>query len=156
MIIWRKPINRARRIKYYMKDLMQDNIGIVNVRLFGKFSVEYKSQVLAYEDMRSEMVTKLLAYILVNNSKAISVQELIDILWVDDEIINPVGALKNLIYRLRNVLKSKFDDEKFIVSSRGTYSWNPKIKVKLDIEEIEQLYYSSKDSSLSYDNKINT
>ena len=82
---------------------------IVKVKMFGKFSVEYKSKQLSYDDMRSEMVTKLLAYILVNNSKVISVQELIDVLWVDDEIINPIGALKNLVYRLRNILKKKLE-----------------------------------------------
>jgi DNA-binding SARP family transcriptional activator len=127
---------------------MKNNKAVVSVKLFGEFSIEYKSQILAYDDMRSEMVTKLLAYILVNNSKTISVQELIDVLWVDDEIINPVGALKNLVYRLRNILKSKLGDEQFILSSRGTYSWNPKYTIELDTVNIEQLYYKSKDSKL--------
>lgn len=131
-----------------------NDIQIVKVKMFGKFSVEYKSKQLSYDDMRSEMVTKLLAYILVNNSKVISVQELIDVLWVDDEISNPIGALKNLVYRLRNILKKKLGDEQFILSSRGTYSWNPKYKIELDIEQIEQLYYKSKDSSLTVKGKI--
>ena len=113
---------------------------IVKVKMFGKFSVEYKSKQLSYDDMRSEMVTKLLAYILVNNSKVISVQELIDVLWVDDEISNPIGALKNLVYRLRNILKKKLGDEQFILSSRGTYSWNPKYKIELDIENSEPIF----------------
>ena len=128
----------------------------VNVKLFGKFSVEYKSNILLYDDMRSEMVTKLLAYILVNNSKAISVQELVDVLWVDDEIINPIGALKNLVYRLRNILKNKLGDEQFILSSRGTYSWNPQYQIQLDTEKIEQMYYKSKESNLSQKERIAT
>ena len=133
---------------------MINNKAVVNVKMFGEFSIEYKSQVLAYDDMRSEMVTKLLAYILVNNSKTISVQELIDVLWVDDEIINPVGALKNLVYRLRTILKTKLGNEQFILSSRGTYSWNPEYKIVLDTEQIEQLYYKSKDSKVKKEERI--
>ena len=134
--------------------MTSSNKQIVKVKMFGKFSIEYKSKQLSYDDMRSEMVTKLLAYIVVNHSKVISVQELIDVLWVDDEIINPIGALKNLVYRLRNILKNKLGNEQFILSSRGTYSWNPEYEIELDIEKIEQLYYKSKDSRVKHNEKI--
>jgi DNA-binding SARP family transcriptional activator len=103
--------------------------------------------------MRSEMVTKLLAYILVNSSKAISVQELIDVLWVDDEVNNPVGALKNLVYRLRNVIKECLGEDSFIISSRGNYGWNNDIPMVLDIEQVEELYHKSKQTLTSKKNK---
>ena len=119
--------------------MTSSNKQIVKVKMFGKFSIEYKSKQLSYDDMRSEMVTKLLAYIVVNHSRVISVQELIDVLWVDDEIINPIGALKNLVYRLRNILKNKLGNEQFILSSRGTYSWNPEYEIELDIENSEPI-----------------
>ena len=94
-----------------------------------------------------------MVYLLINHKKAISVQELIDVLWVDDEVNNPIGALKNLVYRLRNVIKECLGEDNFIISSRGNYGWNNDIPMVLDIEQVEELYHKSKSSSVSKNNK---
>lgn len=106
---------------------------------FGQFRVTYKGIVLTEEAVRSEMLTKLLTYILLHRKRSISVRELSEVLWGNEDASdNPTGALKNLMYRLRNVLKKNFGDaEQFVLTSLGAYCWNPAIPVKLDTEEFE-------------------
>ncbi len=125
----------------------------MKVNMLGGFSIEYSGNTLSYKDIRSERLTKLLVYLLINHKKAISVQELIDVLWVDDEVNNPVGALKNLVYRLRNVIKECLGEDNFIISSRGNYGWNNDIPMVLDIEQVEELYHKSKQALTSKKNK---
>ena len=125
----------------------------MKVNMLGGFSIEYSGNTLSYKDIRSERLTKLLVYLLINHKKAISVQELIDVLWVDDEVNNPVGALKNLVYRLRKVIKNCLGEDDFIISSRGNYGWNNNIPLEMDIEYIEDLFNKSKERSVSNKNK---
>lgn len=112
-------------------------IVIFTVSLLGKFQILYKGNVLHDGNVRSAMLVKLLAYLLLNRAHASSVQELSDALWQENETENPAGALKNLMYRLRKILKRTFGEEEFIRTNRGAYSWNPEIRVLIDTEEFE-------------------
>lgn len=87
--------------------------------------------------MRSDMLTKLLVYILIHREHPITIQELADALWSEDETDNPAGALKNLMYRLRSTMKKNLGDTDYILTSRGVYYWNPEVKVSFDIEQFE-------------------
>lgn len=108
----------------------------LTVQLFGCFQVKCKDAVLNTANMRSEMLTKLLGYLLSHKDKVLTVQELVEVLWPDLELHNPGnGALKNLMYRLRNLLKKTFGDYDYVLSTRGTYRWNPAIVVYPDTEE---------------------
>lgn len=89
------------------------------------------------EDMHSDMLLKLLVYLLMHRERTLSFQELADALWEEEETGNPVGALKNLMYRLRGILKKHFGEQNFILTARGSYLWNPDIEVLLDTEEFE-------------------
>ncbi len=117
---------------------------IIAVNLLGKFQMIDEVQRLNSEDMRSDMLLKLLIYMLMNRTHVISVQELSEALWEDDETENPAGALKNLVYRLRGILKKHFGERDYIRTARGGYFWNEEIKAVLDIEEFEQLCEKAK------------
>lgn len=67
--------------------------------------MEGMSARLDEDTFHSEMMTKLLVYILCYRKKEMPIQELTEALWDEDESDNPTGALKNLMYRLRNLLK---------------------------------------------------
>ncbi|RHP36243.1 BTAD domain-containing putative transcriptional regulator [Lachnotalea sp. AF33-28] len=108
------------------------------VNLFGQFQVISSKGVLNEDNIRSEMVAKLLAYLLSHHGSIIPVQELSDAMWSEDETENPVGALKNLAYRLRNVLKEILGESNYILTGRGSYYWNPEIPVYVDAEEFEE------------------
>ena len=81
------------------------------------------------------IIIRLLAYFVCYWKKELSVQELVDVFWENEKSDNPAGALKNLIYRLRTVLKKTWPDMEFILTGRSSYRWNPKIPLLIDAEE---------------------
>ncbi|MBS7302821.1 MAG: winged helix-turn-helix domain-containing protein [Lachnospiraceae bacterium] len=117
------------------------------VNSLGKFELTDGKQVLNDENLRSDMLKKLLVYLLTHREHPITIQELSDALWQEDEIDNPAGALKNLMYRLRAILKKNISDASFVITCQGAYAWNAEIEVNLDIERFEEYYKIAKASS---------
>ena len=86
---------------------MQDQI--IYVTMFNNFTMNYNNIILGKDQMKSKKLFKLLVYLLYYHQRFISSEELIDILWYEDEVENPIAALKNLIYRLRTLLKQQLN-----------------------------------------------
>ncbi|MEG0378024.1 MAG: BTAD domain-containing putative transcriptional regulator, partial [Eubacterium sp.] len=103
----------------------------------GGFNIIGKGVMLNEENIRSEMMTKLFIYILWHHQKEITVQELAETLWQEDESDNPAGALKNLMYRLRTFIKKSWGENDFILTGRGSYIWNQDISISIDVEIFE-------------------
>lgn len=125
----------------------------IYIGMFGEFNIESHGKRLNENDIRSNQMIKLLAYLLISRKRTVSVYELCDVLWNETEIDNPAGALKNLVYRLRNLLK-RIGDKKFILNVKGIYSWNSEIPVVLDFELFEEKYQTAKKEGLSLEEKI--
>lgn len=117
---------------------------ILTVQTLGKFQLSDSGKRLDEDTMRSDMLARLLLYLLLHREHPVTVQELSEALWDEEETENPAGALKNLMYRLRNLLKKHLDDSEYIVTGRGAYSWNLEIPVWLDVEQFEQYYENAK------------
>lgn len=128
----------------------------LTVKMFGKFQVENEKGILNKENMRSEMLTRLLAYMISRREKDMTAQELIDVLWPDDQSDNPAGALKNLMYRLRKLMSRIWGDGgKYIVTGRGAYQLNPEFVFHIDIEEFEECcrqVFNSEDPAVQQEN----
>ena len=140
-----------------MDEIKNDDIPggkILRVNMLGRLEVINSIGVLNDDNIRSEMVTRLFSYFLCHRDKMISVLELSDVLWPDDRSENPTGALKNLIYRLRNIVKNTLGNSDFILTGRGTYFWNKNIKVELDVEQFEQYVYEAKISNRTDDENV--
>lgn len=119
---------------------------MLTVKSFGKFQITYGEHILNDELLRSDMLKKLLMYMLTHREHPASIQELSEALWQEDEIDNPAGALKNLMYRLRTVMKKYISDDKFIITSQGSYAWNNEIEVEVDAEQFEEYCKNAKGS----------
>ena len=112
----------------------------MDVSLFGSFQITYHGICLDEQGIHSSKMAALLSYFLIYNDRKISTTELNDILWEDDSnISNPLSALKNLMYRLRSLLKKEFKTADMIITGKGSYYWNPQIKVHLDTDSFEEL-----------------
>ena len=120
----------------------------VEVTLFGAFQIQYQGNVLDENDMHSSKLVALFSYMMIYHDRSIAVTEIMDILWSNEEISNPRNALKNLTYRLRKVLQSAFGVFDFFLTQRGSYSWNPKYELKLDIEQFEIMEKELKESNV--------
>ncbi len=117
---------------------------MIIVKSLGKFEISDDLHIMNDEIIRSDMVKKLFMYLLTHRDYAATVQELSEALWREDEVDNPAGALKNLMYRLRTLLKKNLGDAPYIITSQGSYGWNPEIEVELDIEKFEEYYKRAK------------
>lgn len=116
---------------------MEEMQGKIYIQMFEHLKVEGLGGALDENSIRSDMLNKLLAYLLCH-PKEISAQELIDVLWYDEESDNPAGALKNLVYRLRTMLKKEWPDVEFIITGRGSYKWNTNIPFVTDVGMFEK------------------
>ncbi|MGN0485458.1 MAG: BTAD domain-containing putative transcriptional regulator [Lachnospiraceae bacterium] len=110
----------------------------------GKFQLSNQNACINDDSIRSDRLTKLLVYFILYRHQNPSLEELSCALWQENETDNPMGALKNLVYRLRTVLKKQFGEQAYIITSRGSYHWNPKVEVSVDVEELEQLYQNTR------------
>ncbi|MCR4924115.1 MAG: hypothetical protein K5931_08935 [Lachnospiraceae bacterium] len=84
--------------------------------------------------------TKLLiSYLLINKNRAVPHGELFELLWSGEDYSNPGTALRTLLYRYRSLVDSvgvkELSDS--IISKRGTYQWNQKLDVDIDIYDFE-------------------
>ena len=117
-----------------MVKMQKDNM---YVNMFGHFQMSGMGGSMEEDSIRSDMLTKLLVYITYHHKKEITIQELVDVLWQDEESDNPAGALKNLVYRLRTLLRKNWEGKEFILTGRSSYKWNPEIFIETDADRFE-------------------
>lgn len=109
----------------------------LKMQLFGSFKLDNGEAVLGEENLRSNKPVRLLVYLLLNREHTLTHRQLIEVFWEGDAK-NPKGALKTLMYRIRNELKV-LGDEKFICTFPGAYRWNPEIEIEADFEQFEKM-----------------
>lgn len=111
------------------------------IQMLGGCSLRYGTRIVDDRTYRSKKLWTLLEYMIAFRDRQISQDELIALIYPDEKSANPAGALKTLVYRIRNML----DDLQYISShdmilvSRGTYSWNNELDFELDVDRFEQL-----------------
>lgn len=125
------------------------------VSMLGGFEICINGECVTEEVNRAQKMWRLLAYIIVHKDKMMAKDELIDMLWQDEEIENPNSALKNLLYRIRMTLKEHniSQGQDVIIAKGGAYSWNPKIPCQVDFERFEQLYEEAKNDTTHLETK---
>ena len=111
---------------------------LIEVTMFQTFSMKYNDVIINGDQINSDKLIKLLSYFLSHTNRTISSNELIDYIWAYEEIDNPIGALKNLVYRLRNILKEKLGIEDLIITGKAAYSFNSQYSVSNDVHIFEE------------------
>lgn len=115
---------------------------VLEVRMFGNFSVRKGDQEINDNDNRSRKVWLLLAYMIYCRSRSIAQDELVGLLWSDGESSsNPLNALKTMFHRVRSSL-NQLDStagHSLIIRRDGNYTWNPDVSFFFDVDEFERL-----------------
>ena len=113
---------------------------MIKLKTFGSFTVGNDLTSVQEGAWRSEKLEKLFVYLAINRNRGVSIEDISEAIWqVEEETDNPVGALKNLAYRLRKALRDASFDEECIVSVRGgLYKWNDDVEVSIDVEEFDR------------------
>ena len=73
----------------------------IRIKMLGEFQVTVNGAVVG-DSTRSNQIWNLLQYLVAFRHKVITQEELIDAMW-EDGTGDPVGALKNRVYRIRNL-----------------------------------------------------
>lgn len=125
---------------------------MLTVNTLGNFQITDGNNTLDNGSLHSNMLFKLLMYMLLYRDRTLTVDDISEAIWQAEETDNPAGALKNLMYRLRKCLGKAFaDGADFIVTDRGSYRWNPEAKVNMDIEKFEELINRAKNENVYED-----
>lgn len=139
--------------------MMQPSAGSqeeIEVTMLGEFSITINGHQLTNLKGRTKRVWMLIEYLLANRHKDIPIEKLCEILWEEDQCSDPLNALKNLVYRARQLLKSLSHNEnaEYIQYTRNTYSWNNSYSCTIDIEEFVALWKQGNDTTQSVESRI--
>ncbi|MCL1906205.1 MAG: winged helix-turn-helix domain-containing protein [Clostridiales bacterium] len=129
---------------------VEANIVPIRAVMLGDFKL-YVGDVLIDEEVsRSHKMWNLLAYLIIHRNRNVPQEELIEVLWPEDNSQNPGNALKTLLYRTRaTVLPLLGDELQLILSQRGSYSWNHTLTCDVDAEDFAVLARQASNRSLS-------
>lgn len=111
----------------------------LKINMLGEFSISYSGKTINDSSSRSKKLWTLLEYLVAFRGREISQNELIELLWPEDDIENPANTLKTLIYRVRSVLEelNYIGGKEMLVYRRGACSWNNELEVTVDTEVFE-------------------
>ncbi len=112
----------------------------VYINFFGIMKIKTEYGTMTEQDINSNQMKKLIAYLVLNRKSLISADILTAILWPQGNE-DPYTALRGLVFRLRKTLKNVFPDDDFIIAKNGSYIINPVFDLVVDAE---QLYVISK------------
>lgn len=122
---------------------------MLTVNTLGKFQITNNDELITEDTLHSIMVEKLLMYMLIYREKTLTQSEICAAIWQNEDVDNPTGALKNLMYRLRKGLISAFGEQDYILTNRGSYKWNPNIEIIMDVEQFESIIHKAKNSTVN-------
>lgn len=131
---------------------------LIKVRMFGGFSISEEDAEINDGAMRTHQLWHLIQYLITFRRKTISQEELIEVLWPDNEIENPTNALKNLIYRVRSTFIARGipHAREMIVYNKGGYQWNNELDCVVDTERFEELFKKASDENIPTDTRISS
>lgn len=113
----------------------------LKIYTLGHFKVCRGENNLSETTNRSYRLWELFKYLITNRNRVVLPETVMEQLWPEEDYADPKGALRALVYRIRQILEPKRDsqDNSFILFSHGGYSWNKDQDYWLDAEEFELL-----------------
>lgn len=118
---------------------------ILNIEMMGGFQAHYGDQVVVALDARNSKVLHLWQYLLCRRGSMVSQGELIQQLLDEDQASNPVATLKNLVYRLRKLLKAAGLPQECIQYRKGAYAFAEAVPCRVDKDEFLRLAQAAQD-----------
>ena len=109
------------------------------IEMFGGFQVFLDAEPIITKESRNSKVLQLMQYLVCNHWRMVSHDELIGVIIGNEECENPVGTLKNLVYRLRKLLESSGVSGELIQYKKGAYGFCDTISCIIDEEEFTAL-----------------
>ena len=117
------------------------NKDVLQIQMLGGFSLRCGGKEINDQDNRSKKLWILLAYIITFREKELSQNDLVELMWPNEESNNPGNALKTLFHRVRAMLNQLdyLSGHVMVVQDNGTYAWNNKLSFEVDVDRFEAL-----------------
>lgn len=122
---------------------------ILRVEMFGGFEVYYGQTPVIMKDSRNSKVLQLLQYLLCSRKRMVPQDELVGVLFEEDEVGNPAGTLKNLVYRLRKIFEEAGMPRDSIQYKKNAYGLSGAIPCEMDTEIFNGLLEKSRNLDLA-------
>lgn len=113
----------------------------VQIKLFGSFEILVNGNVALSQLRQAKKTSQFLQYLILKRDHPVSHEELLDMLWSEKESSNPATALRTLLHRFRSLVEQSGLTElsDAILTTRGSYQWNPRLNCEIDVYEFERL-----------------
>lgn len=130
------------------------------ITTLGQFSLRYPTYngpgVLSDQDGASWRLMAFLQYLCFFHERAVTQDEIFDLLWSDIDSTNPTSTTKTLLHRSRLLLEGLGfpDGKKVLRYRRGLYFFDPELPIRTDTAEFEELcnsFYAEQDSEAGLD-----
>ena len=107
----------------------------VIIHLFGNLEIYTSSGILREADLKSPLICKLIAYMVLNKKVTVPAWELVQALWPEEVVDteNPSKNLRALVFRLRQSF-SLISEYQLIETSTNGYRLNPKLNIMTDLQ----------------------
>lgn len=110
------------------------------INLLGEVEIYTTNGVLKESDLKSPLICKLLAFMLINKKSVILPRHLMEALWPEDAVDTDMSKnLRAVIFRLRQAF-SLISDYQLIESITTGYCFNPKLHIITDLQLFDKLW----------------
>ncbi|CUX26872.1 AfsR/SARP family transcriptional regulator [Clostridium sp. C105KSO13] len=111
----------------------------LRIRFFNEFSISSSYYEYAPSSHNSTQLALLISYLVANRDTKVPKEVLMSMLWPEEKGKEPVGALRNLVYRARKELQCLYPDRDvdYIKFTQDAYYWNPDLYCQIDIVDFE-------------------
>lgn len=110
----------------------------MQINVFGKLQILVDGVDISQTIRSSKKKNALLEILILNRQRPLSVAQLVEMIWGEEEEINAINALKTLVSRLRKDLE-KYGLAEAIITVPGGYMWNPDLPAKIDVFRMEEI-----------------
>ena len=126
----------------------------LRINMLGEFSLSYGSKTVSEQSKRSKKIWPLLEYLVIYHDRGVSQNELIELLWGEEQSDNPFGALKTQMHRLRSILAELECPENIVINTNGTYAFNTELDYEIDVEVFENKFKAASAPDISPEEKL--
>ncbi|MEG1756288.1 MAG: BTAD domain-containing putative transcriptional regulator [Clostridia bacterium] len=114
----------------------------VQINLFGGFEIIADGNIALEQLRQAKKTSQFLQYLILKRDRPVPHEELLDMLWSQKESMNPATALRTLLHRYRTLVEQSgltvLDNS--VLTTRGAYQWNPRLKCEIDVYAFERLF----------------
>lgn len=128
---------------------------IIYIQTLGQFRVSIGGNSIDNSTNQAKKPWSILEYLITFRDRDITANELIELIWSDDQSANPNGALKTLVFRSRKLLEPlAMPPQNLIIQRRGSYAWNPEYQTVVDADQFEELCSRASADDLSEEEQL--